>query len=559
MTVIAMLIHLSIHQFALVEHLDLELKQGMSVITGETGAGKSILLDALGLALGNRADSGFIRNGAEQAEISATFSLNQQASLWLEHNDIPVEDSIILRRVITAEGRSRGYINGRMVPSSDLRTLGQLLIEIHSQHAHQKLLQKDSAREIVDAYAGLQLQANEVSLLHSEWQQLHKQINKLREDSRETQAQRQLLSYQVQELQELAPNSVELAELEEEQKRLANAESTLLNSQTALAACNGEEETNAIQLAQLALNRLSDIDDQHPLINETRDLLQQACIQLEEAGSSLQRYLDQVDINPHRLQQIEQRLGELYSMARKHHIQPENLYDYWQELEQQLSQLSLSDEDLDALAQQLHHKEQEYQKSALQLSQARQQAAKKMDKAIESHFDALALGKAKFTTAFETSEPSRHGLDNISFLVQTNPGTPQGLLSKVASGGELARISLAIQVVTAASSSIPSLIFDEVDVGIGGGTAERVGRLLRQLGENSQVLCVTHQPQVASLAHQHYQISKISGASTTKTQLRLLNKGQRAEEIARMLGGVEITAQTLAHAQEMLANTASGH
>lgn len=548
-----MLIHLSIHQFALVEHLDLELHQGMSVITGETGAGKSILLDALGLALGNRADSGFIRHGAEQAEISATFSPNPNALLWLEQHDIPADECIILRRVITSEGRSRGYINGRMMPSSDLRDLGQLLIEIHSQHAHQKLLQKESAREILDAYAGLQLPASEVSLLYSEWQQLLKRLNKLQEDSSDTQAQRQLLSYQVQELQELAPDSSELAELEAEQKRLANAESTLLDSQTAFAACNGDDETNAIQLAQLALNRLNNIDDQHPLLNEARDLLQQASIQLEEAGLSLQRYLEQVDINPHRLQQVEQRLSELYSMARKHHIQAEHLYDYWQELEQQLSQLSLSHEDLDDLAQQLAEKEQEYQKAANKLSKARQQAAKKMDKAIESHFEALALGKAKFTTAFAACEASRHGLDSISFLVQTNPGTPQGLLSKVASGGELARISLAIQVVTAASSAIPSLIFDEVDVGIGGGTTERVGRLLRQLGDNSQVLCVTHQPQVASLAHQHYQISKISGSTTTHTQLRLLEKNQRSEEIARMLGGVEITAQTLAHAQEMLA------
>lgn len=549
-----MLIHLSIHQFALVEHLDLELHQGMSVITGETGAGKSILLDALGLALGNRADTGFIRHGAEQAEITATFAINQNALLWLEQNDIPADDCVILRRIVTTEGRSRGYINGRMVPSSDLRDLGQLLIEIHSQHAHQKLLQKESAREILDAYAGLQLPAGEVSLLYSEWQQLLKHFSKLQEDSSETQAQRQLLSYQVQELQELAPNEAELLELEDEQKRLANAESTLLESQTAYTVCIGDDETNAIQLAQIALNRLNNIDDQHPLLNEARDLLQQASIQLEEAGSSLQRYLDQVDINPHRLQQVEQRLGELYSMARKHHIQPENLYNYWQELEQQLSRISLSDEDLEQLAQQLAEKEQEYNQAANKLSQARQRAAKKMDKAIESHFEALALGKAKFTTAFETGSPNRHGIDNISFLVQTNPGTPQGLLSKVASGGELARISLAIQVVTAASSAIPSLIFDEVDVGIGGGTAERVGRLLRELGGSSQVLCVTHQPQVASLAHQHYQISKISGSTTTHTQLRLLDNKQRKEEIARMLGGVEITAQTLAHAQEMLAN-----
>lgn len=548
-----MLTHLSIHQFALVEHLDLELERGMSVITGETGAGKSILLDALGLAVGNRADAGFIRHGAEQAEIAATFSNNAQAQFWLEQHDIPTDDCIILRRVITSEGRSRGYINGRTATSSDLRDLGQLLIEIHSQQAHQKLLQKESAREIIDSFAGIQTQASEVAKIYQDWQALSKKLGKLKESSSEAQAKKQLLSYQAEELRQLNPNETELEELEGEQKRLANAENTLLDSQMALAACNGDEETNALQLAQMALHRLYNIDDPHPQLNEAKELLQQAQIQLEEASSSLQRYLDQVDINPHRLQQVEQRLSELYAMARKHHIQPEQLYAYWQELEQELGQLSLTDEDLDQLEQQLARLQNNYQQAAEQLSQARQQAARRMDQEIESHFDALALGKAKFTTTFETAEPSRHGIDHISFLVQTNPGTPQGLLSKVASGGELARISLAIQVVIAASSSTPSLIFDEVDVGIGGGTAERVGRLLRQLGNNSQVLCVTHQPQVASLAHQHYQISKISGENTTHTQLRILNNHQRGEEIARMLGGVEITAQTLAHAQEMLA------
>lgn len=548
-----MLIHLSIHQFALVEHLDLELEKGMSVITGETGAGKSILLDALGLALGSRADIGFIRHGAEQAEISATFIPNPTATLWLEHHDIPLDDCIILRRVITSEGRSRGYINGRTASSSDMRELGQLLIEVHSQHAHQQLLQKDSAREVLDAYAGLQLPVKETELLFSEWQALAKKLQKLQEDSSDTQAQRQLLSYQVAEFRELNPNETELDELETEQKLLANAESTLLDSQTALAACIDDDDNNAMRLTLLALNRLNNIDDQHLLLNEARELLQQAHIQLEEAGLSLQRYLEQVDINPHRLQQVEQRLSELYALSRKHHIQPENLYVHWQQLEHELEQLSLSDEGLEELTQQLTIKQQEYHSAAQALSQARQQAAAEMDKKIESHFGALALGNAKFVTDIQPAAASRHGIDTINFMVQTNPGTPIGLLSKVASGGELARISLAIQVVTAASSNIPSLIFDEVDVGIGGGTAERVGRLLRQLGDTSQVLCVTHQPQVASLAHQHYQISKISGKSTTHTQLRLLNSTQRSEEIARMLGGVEITAQTLAHAQEMLA------
>lgn len=549
-----MLIHLTIHQFALVEHLDLELNRGMSVITGETGAGKSILLDALGLALGDRADNGFIRHGAEQAEISATFQSNLAADQWLELHDIPLDSNLILRRVITREGRSRAYINGRMVPSSDLREVGQFLLEMHSQHAHQQLLQKDSARHILDAYGQLELLSNEVSLLHSEQQTLAKQLHKLQENNSEVQAQRQLLGYQVAELRDLNPSASELQELEAEQKQLAHAEDNLLNSQMALAACTDDENNNACQLTHAALSKLNNINTQHPLLSEARELLEQAHIQLTEATSTLERYLEQIDINPHRLQQVEQRLSECYSMARKHNIAPELLYQHWQDLEQQYAALSLSETDIEALQQQQQQKAEEYLQAATKLSQQRSQIAQKLDQDIESHFAALALGNAKFKTHIEPTAAGKHGIDAISFNVQTNPGTPMGLLSKVASGGELARISLAIQVVTAASNKIPSLIFDEVDVGIGGGTAERVGRLLRQLGEQGQVLCVTHQPQVASLAHQHYQINKISGSSTTHTQLRLLNNEQRCEEIARMLGGVEITQQTLAHAQEMLAN-----
>jgi len=553
-----MLVHLSIHQFALVDHLELEIHSGMSVITGETGAGKSILLDALGLALGDRADADCVRQGADKAEIAATFSPNAQAILWLQQRDIPDEDTIILRRIVSSEGRSRGYINGRPVAAADLKELGQLLIEIHSQHAHQRLLQKDTPRQLIDAFGGLQLQVSEVSLVWSEWQQLAKKLATLQEESAEVKSQRQLLTYKVEELRELGPSEHEQVELESEQKRLANAESMLLNGQYALAACYGDEdgELAATQLTHQAIARLHDIDDQHPLLNEARDLLSQAQIQLEEAGRSLQHYLDLVDINPHRLQQVENRLSDIYRVARKHQIQPEHLYNYWQEQEAALAELNLSDDDLAEMQQQVEKLEREYLQLAATLSDSRKEAASRMDSEVEAHFEALALGRARFMTEFESTDianAGRYGIDRIGFSVQTNPGMPAGPLAKVASGGELARISLAIQVVTAAVSDIPSLIFDEVDVGIGGGTAERVGRLLRSLGKNGQVLCVTHQPQVAAQANQHYQVSKISGDSATHTQLRKLNDKQRSEEIARMLGGVDITRQTLAHAEEMLA------
>lgn len=553
-----MLVHLSIRQFALVEHMELEFRQGMAVITGETGAGKSILLDALGLTLGDRADAAMVRRGADKAEICASFMSTPRASQWLQQHDIPEDDLILLRRVVSPEGRSRGYINGRPASANDLREISQYLIEVHSQHAHQRLLQKDTPRQIVDAYGNLQTQAAQVASLWHDWNSLERKLRTLETSSTELLAQRQLLSYQVEELRELAIGEQELEELELEHKRLANAESMLLSGQQALAASNGDDSSDhgATHLTWIALQQLERIDDQHPRLSEALELMQQAHILLEEAGSSLRSYLEQVDINPHRLQQVEQRLSDIFSVARKHQVLPERLYAYWQEQEAALAELSLSDQDLDELRQQVQQRCNEFLEQAQRLSQARQRAAASLDQDVSSHFESMALGKALFTTELQSLTPeqaSRHGIDQIQFLVQTNPGMPAGPLAKVASGGELSRISLAIQVVTAATSEIRSLIFDEVDVGIGGGTAERVGRLMRSLGEKGQVMCVTHQPQVASQAHQHFMVSKISGDEQTHTRICELNHKQRTEEIARMLGGVDITRQTLAHAEEMLA------
>ncbi|MBQ0726726.1 MAG: DNA repair protein RecN [Thalassolituus oleivorans] len=553
-----MLANLSIHQFALVEHMELEFGAGMSVITGETGAGKSILLDALGLALGQRAEAGCVRKGASKAEVCATFKTNSNAQAWLKSYDFPSDDEVILRRIISAEGRSRGYINGRPVPANDLKEIASHLIDVHSQHAHQRLLEKDTPRQLLDSYAGLSEQTTKVSGLYRQWQTQYRQLKSLQEESAELQAQRQLLTYQVEELRELAIGEPELDELEAEHKRLANAENTLLSGQSAVIACLGDDnsEQAATQMVYQAIHQLQQIDDRHPHLEEARDLLQQAHIQLEEAGNSLQRYLDGVDINPHRLQQIESRLSDIYTMARKHHINAQQVYAHWQEQEQALAALSLSDEDLAELRAEVESLYQAFLSEAQALSNARIHAATQMDKDIEAHFEALSLGRARFITQVipqDIKQAQSHGIDDIHFIVQTNPGMPAGPLAKVASGGELSRISLAIQVVTAATSKVPSLIFDEVDVGIGGGTAERVGRLMRKLGNNSQVMCVTHQPQVAAQAHQHFQVSKVSGDEATHTRIRELSSKQRAEELARMLGGIEITSQTLAHASEMLA------
>ncbi|MDP2608129.1 MULTISPECIES: DNA repair protein RecN [unclassified Oceanobacter] len=554
-----MLTHLSIHQFALVEHLELEFQRGMAVITGETGAGKSILLDALGLALGQRADAAMVRQGAERAEICASFCPTPKARQWLAGRDIPdEEDLVLLRRVVSAEGRSRGYINGRPASANDLRELSQHLIEVHSQHAHQRLMEKDAPRDIVDAFGNLKPLATRVANCFQQWQRMKKRLHKLQEVSSEVQAQRQLLSYQVEELRELSLGVTELADLELEHKRLANAESMLLGGQQALAASTGDDgdSQGAAQMAWVAYQQLLRIDDQHTSLTEARDLMQQAQILLEEAGHSLRHYLEQVDINPHRLQQVEQRLSDIFSMARKHQIQPTELYDHWQQQEAALAELSMSDEDLAELQEQVIALEQRYLTEAQTLSQARIQAAARLDANVCDQFDAMALGRTRFEThinPLSLSEAGKHGIDQIRFMVQTNPGMPAGPLAKVASGGELSRISLAIQVVTAATSDIACLIFDEVDVGIGGGTAERVGRLMRALGERGQVMCVTHQPQVAAQAHQHFMVSKISGDEYTHTRITELGDTQRTQEIARMLGGVDITHSTMTHAKEMLA------
>ncbi|CCK74859.1 DNA repair protein [Oleispira antarctica RB-8] len=562
-----MLVHLSISQFTLVEHLELELKAGMTTITGETGAGKSILLGALGLALGNRIGDNVVRKGAEKADISATFIISDKVSQWLDSHDYPIEDdTCILRRVITQEGRSRGYINGRNASATELKALANQLIDIHGQHAHQSLMQKDAPRKLLDNYAGTRSLTLKTKQAFQAWQEKLKQKNNLQEDSAEQQAQRQLLTYQVQELDNLQLVEKEVAELEAELKRLSNADAIMFSGQQALTLCadgnnddssssRSNSQDSALQQVQQAIQQLDQIDDDNETLKESREFLNQAQIQLQEANDSLHDYINKVEINPQRLQQIDQRLGSIYDLARKHQVRADALYDTWQELSDKLSALNFSDDDMEELIQQVSDLEKAYLKLAQQLSKKRHKAAGKLDKEVNTHFEALALGNARLETDIKSDEQyaNSSGIDHIDLLVQTNPGMPMGQLCKVASGGELSRISLAIQVITAQTSNIPSLIFDEVDVGIGGGTAERVGRLLNELGKHSQVLCVTHQPQVAAQAQNHLQVSKIAGDEQTFTNIRPLDNKQRTEEIARMLGGVEITQHTLDHAQEMLA------
>lgn len=551
-----MLNQLSICDFAIVDHLDLELSQGMTVVSGETGAGKSIMLDALGLALGNRAESGAVRQGAEKADITASFNIDSipEASQWLSENDLDNDGECILRRVITKEGRSRCYINGRPSPASLVKNLGELLIAIHGQHEHQRLLKKDHHRTLLDNFAG---QSKLVSQVHNSYQQWHKldsELKRLSEQSAEQTARVQLLSYQIEELDQLALADGELKQLEEEQKTLANAESILSTGHQLINLASDSDDANCVQQLNHCLQLLSEIQSESPSVRQANEMLNSALIQVEEASNEIRHYMDRVNVDPSRQQDVEERLSTIYEIARKHRINPDELCEFHQSLSQELSSLSRSDEELEQLALDVESAKTEYLAYANKLSTKRSASAKKLGKLVDQQLHNLGMPSAQMSVALTALEkPSLNGLEEVEFLIITNAGQPPKPLGKIASGGELSRISLAIQVITAQTSTTSTLIFDEVDVGIGGAIAEVVGRLLRQLGEKAQILCVTHQPQVASQGHQHLFVSKQTDKKTTHTQINQLCADSRVKEVARMLGGIDITERSIEHAKEMLA------
>ena len=552
-----MLTHLQIRNFALVEQIELELKPGMTVLTGETGAGKSILLDALGLALGNRADTGLIRHGASRAEITIEFELADRPEVWewLEAHDLDDETACQIRRIISADGRSRGYINGRTAPLQLLRELGEMLVDIHGQHEHQSLLRRDMQRQLLDEYAGNDEQLTGLAALHHDWRTLRDKLEQLQQANRDRDSRLGLLSYQVQELEALGLTAGELAELEQEHQRLANANQLLEECQQALDILYENEELSASSLLGQASQRVESLQSVDNRLQGVAELLSNAVIQVEEAASELRHYLADIELNPQRLSWVEERLATIYELARKHHVEAEQLAGLLPGLQQQMEELEQMDIRLTELQSAIDTAIGEYSALAGKLSSSRRKAAKKLGKAVTDNMQLLGMEGGRFEVRLipqESNELSPLGRERIEFWVSANPGQPLKLLSKVASGGELARISLAIQVITAQNASIPTLIFDEVDVGIGGGVAEIVGRQLRQLGSYCQVICVTHQPQVAALAHHHLQVSKKSSNKQTHTLIQPLDSEQRVQELARMVGGVEITPQTLSHAREMI-------
>ncbi|MGQ9426506.1 DNA repair protein RecN [Gilvimarinus sp. F26214L] len=549
-----MLTHLAIYNYTLVDRLDLELHQGMTAITGETGAGKSVLLDALALTLGDRADADRIRAGQKRAEVNASFDIERlpAARQWLGDHDLDLDGECLLRRVITAEGRSRAYINGQPVTIAQLRSLGQMLIDIHAQHEHQSLLKKDTQRRLLDEYAGHQELAAQVATAYREWQATLTRFRDLKENAEEASARIQLLSYQVEELDQLALQPDEVQQLEAEQKTLANGEAILHNSYKLVALCGGEDQS-LLEAMNQALQIVEDLPQDVPAFREAAQMLASAQIQVEEAQSGVERYIDGFELDPERLQFVEERLSAIFEIARKHRVQPDELPALHQNLSTELQGLAGEDGDLDRLAAKLEQLETEYRRLAETLSAQRQSAGKRLAKAVNQQLKKLSMEHARLEVDLTPGEkPAATGLEEVQLVISTNPGQPLKPLVKIASGGELSRISLAIQVVTAQTSPAPTLVFDEIDVGIGGATADTVGRLLRQLGERAQIICVTHLAQVASKAHSHLRVNKSTKGNTAMTSLEQLNHDQRVEEIARMIGNNRMTQASLDHAREMV-------
>ncbi len=552
-----MLRALAIRDFVIVDFVELDLSSGFTVFTGETGAGKSILIDALTLALGGRADASVVREGAARADIVAEFTGELDASLqsWLgDHAFDNDESSLLLRRVIDNAGRSKAFINGVTATITQLRELGEMLVDIHGQHAHQSLLRADAQRDLLDAHAGLHDRVKEVSAAFKQWRTLIKQREEFERDTKQALLERERLEWQVSELQKLAPQPDEWAEVCSEHSRLSHAASLIEGAQQALDLLS--ESDSAPMLSQLStveqrLAKLVDIDDKlKPVI----DALEPARIQLQEAVYALNDYLGRIELDPARLRVVEARMEALHSASRKFHVAPEALLQEFEQLSDRLQQLSDAT-DLDAIRAQEEKLAAAYQASAKQLSKARAAAAKSLSAAVTKAMQELSMSGGRFEIALNTSEPAAHGLEQVEFLVAGHAGTTPRPLAKVASGGELARISLAISVIASSATATPTLIFDEVDSGIGGAVAEVVGRLLRKLGQDRQVLCVTHLPQVASQGGQHFQVSKNAAPDgRTVSRIAPLAGAERVEEIARMLGGLEITATTRKHARELLAS-----
>lgn len=553
-----MLVQLTVSNFAIVRFLELEFAQGLTAITGETGAGKSIAIDALGLCLGERSDASMVRPGADKCEVAARFSLAAlpKAQAWLKDNELEDEGQCILRRTLSSEGRSRGYINGQPVPLSQLKQLGELLVNVHGQHAHHALLKSEHQLTLLDHYAGHKGLLDAVRDSWRSHKALRQELTELQGSEAQRDARRQLLEYQVQELDQFALEEGEFARIEAEHHRQANAANLISESGQCLALLSEDEQLNISDMLRQVTDRLSRLQGDDPALEPIVATLFDAAALLDDAGHELGRYQQRLEIDPEAFAELEERLSSAINLARKHKVAPAELPALHQQLADELKGLTDSDDRLAALEQELVKAQQHYLEAARRLSQSRERHGKALAQAMQKVIRELALPHARFDieVAFdEAAQGGSGGLDKVQMLVSTNPGQPLAPIAKVASGGELSRIGLALQVLTSGESQIPTLIFDEVDVGISGPTAAVVGKLLRSLGDRTQVLCVTHLPQVAGQGHQQMQVVKKTAKDSTETQMRPLNAVERIDELARLLGGDVITEATRANARELLA------
>ncbi len=552
-----MLAQLTISNFAIVRELEIDFHSGMTAITGETGAGKSIAIDALGLCLGGRAEADMVRRGASRADLCARFALKDTpaAQRWLEENQLESGRECLLRRVISTDGRSRGFINGTAVPLSQLRELGQLLIQIHGQHAHQLLTRPEHPKTLLDGYTGEYALTQRMAEHYRQWHQSCRELAQHQQQSQERAARADLLQYQLKELNEFNPQPGEFEQIDEEYKRLANSGQLLTTCQHALTVLADGEEANLQSQLYTARQLVTELVGMDSKLSGVLDMLEEAAIQLSEASDELRHYSDRLDLDPNRLFELEQRISRQIALARKHQITPEELPVFYQDLLEEQRLLDDSAGSLESLSQTVVEHHQLALESARQLHALRQSSAEELAQLITESMRSLSMPHGVFAieVAFDERHLTAQGADRIEFRVTTNPGQPLQPIAKVASGGELSRIALAIQVITARKMETPALIFDEVDVGISGPTAAVVGKLLRQLGESTQVMCVTHLPQVAGCGHQHFFVCKETDGEMTETHMYPLDKRARLQELARLLGGSEVTRNTLANAKELLA------
>ena len=553
-----MLQTISLRDFVIVDQLELDFSSGFTVLTGETGAGKSILLDALGLVLGERADSSQIREGSNRAEISSLFRIEpelvQSFSQWLDEQGFPVEDegqSLLLKRTVESNGRSRAFINGSVATLAQLREAGDQLVDIHGQHAHQLLLKGGAQRELLDRHAGLLPLSAEVAQTFKTLANSRRRLEQAENAGQDVERERERLEWQLEELTELFPQEGEWANIQSEHARLANGAKLIGGCQEAIEILSDADNSLESTLSKVCAN-VGALAEHDPALGEINQTLESASIQLDEAIHGLNRYLQKIDLDPARLSEVEERMQALHSTARKYRAEVEELPKLLLETSERLDALTAS-QNIEALRDQVKQEEVVYLKLAKQLSQKRSKAAKELGDLVTNAMQDLSMAGGRLEIALAPlSEGGSHGLEQIEFLVAGHAGSTPRSLAKVASGGELARISLAISVITSKASFTPTLIFDEVDAGIGGAVAETVGKLLHQLGQSHQILCVTHLPQVAAQGNHHLKVSKSQNGEKTVSQVQILGRAERVEEVARMLGGTTITDTTRRHARELL-------